>query len=163
VIFLDAGWQELIAFNPIPHRIIFTNSFQPGICALYIWHDRASERRSHSTSERGRALPVDERNVLSPRTLRGVSSTSIGFDLSVYEIFGTLALGGCVILAENVFTTSTLAAAERISLINTVPSAMTELLRQNGLPPAVETVNLAGEPLTTHLVGELYRIGTIRG
>jgi hypothetical protein len=39
---------------------------------------------------------------LSPERLRGVlASTSISFDLSVFEIFVPLSLGGTVILAEN--------------------------------------------------------------
>ena len=73
-----------------------------------------------------------------------------------------MTLGGCVILAENVLQLPTLAAAERIHLLNTVPSAMTELLRQGSLPASLETVNLAGEPLSPHLVDQLYRTGTIQ-
>ena len=43
-----------------------------------------------------------------------------------------------------------------ITLINTVPSAMTALLKMNGVPKSVRTVNLAGEPLSTQLVKQIY-------
>src|SRR6185369_1709281 len=40
--------------------------------------------------------------------------------------------------------------------INTVPSAMAELLRLECIPPSVRVVNLAGEPLSQALVEQLY-------
>ena len=46
-----------------------------------------------------------------------------------------------------------------ITLINTVPSAMSELLATGGLPESVRTVNLAGEPLPTELVRRIYQHG----
>ena len=43
-------------------------------------------------------------NSFSPQQLAGVlASTSINFDLSVYEIFGPLCCGGAVILCENLW------------------------------------------------------------
>jgi len=47
-------------------------------------------------------------------------------------------------------------------LINTVPSAIRELLRMNGLPPSVTAVNLAGEALPAPLVEELYALPHVR-
>ena len=47
--------------------------------------------------------------------------------------------------------------AAGVTLVNTVPSAMAELLRCNGIPKSVRTINLAGEPLKAALVDELYR------
>src|SRR6185369_7379285 len=48
-------------------------------------------------------------------------------------------------------------SASEVKLINTVPSAMTELLHLGGIPTSVQTVNLAGEPLPASLVDEIYR------
>src|SRR5262245_9699001 len=48
-----------------------------------------------------------------------------------------------------------------VALVNTVPSAMAELVRSVGLPASVRTVNLAGEPLTRALVEALYATGTV--
>ena len=90
--------------------------------------------------------------------LAGVlASTSISFDLSVFELFVPLSFGGKVILAEDVLQLPTLSMAERVTLVNTVPSAMTELLRIGGIPPSVRVVNLAGEPLPGALARRVRR------
>jgi acyl-coenzyme A synthetase/AMP-(fatty) acid ligase/aryl carrier-like protein len=49
-----------------------------------------------------------------------------------------------------------------VTLVNTVPSAIAELIRAWDLPPGVRTVNLAGEPLPEPLVAAVYRRGTVR-
>ncbi|PTL74976.1 non-ribosomal peptide synthetase, partial [Vitiosangium sp. GDMCC 1.1324] len=98
------------------------------------------------------------RSVFSPELLSGLlASTSIAFDLSVFELFLPLSLGGTVILAGNALELPSLPASQRVSLVNTVPSAMSELLRSGGLPSSVRVVNLAGEPLATSLVQQLYQ------
>ncbi len=86
-----------------------------------------------------------------------LASTSINFDLSVFELFVPLCWGGRVILAENALHLPTLPDAKNITLINTVPSAITELLRINGIPDRVRIFNLAGEPLSHQLVQQLYQ------
>jgi amino acid adenylation domain-containing protein len=97
--------------------------------------------------------------VFSPAELQGVlASTSICFDLSVFELFVTLSAGGCVILADNALHLASLKSAERVTLINTVPSAITELLRAGAIPKTVKTINLAGEPLKSSLVNQLYEL-----
>jgi amino acid adenylation domain-containing protein len=83
-------------------------------------------------------------------------ATSISFDLSIFELFVPLARGGWVILAENALALPSLPAAAEVTLVNTVPSVMAELLRQGALPAAVRTVNLAGEALERPLVDALY-------
>ena len=50
-----------------------------------------------------------------------------------------------------------LAAAEEVTLMNTVPTAIAELLRFNGIPSSVRIVNLAGEPLPDYIVDKLYQ------
>lgn len=99
------------------------------------------------------------KEVFSPGELAGVlASTSICFDLSVFEIFATLSSGGKVILAENALALPTLPAAQQVTLINTVPSAMKELLRLQGIPASVRVVNLAGEPTSNSLVQQIYQL-----
>jgi pristinamycin I synthase-3/4 len=89
--------------------------------------------------------------------LKGVlAATSINFDLSIFEIFVPLSRGGTVILAQDALSLSGLPAAGEVTLVNTVPSALAELLRMGGLPPSVRVVNLAGEPLTAELAGAIY-------
>ncbi len=89
------------------------------------------------------------RQVFTDEELSGVmAGTSICFDLSVFELFVPLCWGGTVILAANALA---LPETEGVRLVNTVPSAMAELVRSGGLPDSVVTVNLAGEPLTREL------------
>ena len=56
--------------------------------------------------------------------------------------------GGKIILAENALYLPTLPAKNEVTLINTVPSAMAELVRMDGVPDSVKVVNLAGEALS---------------
>src|SRR6266498_22226 len=86
-----------------------------------------------------------------------VASTSICFDLSIFELFVPLSRGGSVILVEDALQLSSLQSRIKARLINTVPSAMAELLRLGGLPDTVQTVNLAGEPLKPSLVDQIHR------
>ncbi|MDY7024237.1 MAG: AMP-binding protein, partial [Cyanobacteriota bacterium] len=98
------------------------------------------------------------KTVFSNQQLSGVfASTSICFDLSVFEIFLPLSMGGKIILGENAFQLPILPHSEEVTLINTVPSAARELLRINGIPKSVKTVNLAGEALSNDLVQQLYK------
>jgi amino acid adenylation domain-containing protein len=90
--------------------------------------------------------------------LQGVlAATSVCFDLSVYEIFLPLSLGGTVYLAQNALHLPELPRRDEVTLINTVPSAMAELARTHGLPDSVRIVNLAGEPLRHVLVQKIYQ------
>lgn len=100
--------------------------------------------------------------VFTPEELAGVLfCTSIGFDMSTFEMFITAAAGGAMILAENPLYLPGLPAKNEVTLINTVPSAIAELVRMNALPPSVATVALAGEALPASLVDEIYRTATV--
>jgi amino acid adenylation domain-containing protein len=101
------------------------------------------------------------RESFSAAELRGVlASTAVTFDLSVFEIFVPLAWGGTVVLAENALALPEVAAGlppgVEITLINTVPSALAELLREDSLPQSVRTINLAGEALPRWLADRAY-------
>jgi amino acid adenylation domain-containing protein len=92
-----------------------------------------------------------------PEDLQGtLAVTSICFDLSVYEIFLPLSQGKTIILARNALHLLTLPARDQVTLINTVPSAIKELVQADGIPHSVRTVNLAGEPLKRVLVQQVY-------
>ncbi len=91
---------------------------------------------------------------------RTVASTSVCFDLSIFELFVPLCCGGTVVLVDDALAIPA-AAQHEPTLVNTVPSTLAELLRQRALPSSVRTVNLAGEPLPRVLVEEAYRTGTV--
>ncbi|HSG40149.1 MAG TPA: amino acid adenylation domain-containing protein, partial [Thermoanaerobaculia bacterium] len=102
------------------------------------------------------------RDFFRPEELRGVlASTSICFDMSVFELFAPLAWGGTVILADNALALPDLPARDEVTLIDTVPSAMAELLRQGAVPKSVRTVNLGGEPLRGALAAQVHALGTV--
>jgi len=104
------------------------------------------------------ALLAWAREMFSPQELSGVlASTSICFDLSVFELFVTLSCGGKVVLVNDILQLLTLPEANNVTLINTVPSAMAELLRLRGVPESIKTINLAGEPLQASLVDQIYQ------
>ncbi|HEX7892996.1 MAG TPA: amino acid adenylation domain-containing protein, partial [Terriglobales bacterium] len=95
--------------------------------------------------------------VFSPQELSGVLfSTSVCFDLSIFEMFAPLSVGGKIILTENALYLPSTEARDEVTLINTVPSAIAELVRSKSVPGSVKTINLAGEALPLSLVNEIY-------
>ncbi|MEW5930744.1 MAG: amino acid adenylation domain-containing protein, partial [Gemmatimonadota bacterium] len=88
-------------------------------------------------------------------------STSISFDVSVAEIWGTLCWGGRLVLVENALELADLPAGEEVVYASMVPSAAAELLRTGGIPAGVKTLNLGGEALPAPLAQGLYALGTV--
>ncbi len=89
-----------------------------------------------------------------------LAGTSIAFDISVFELFAPLSAGGRVILAANALALPRLPAAAEVTLLNTVPSVMAELLRDGAppLPASIRVVNLAGEALARRLVDAVHAL-----
>jgi amino acid adenylation domain-containing protein len=83
-----------------------------------------------------------------------LQSTSLTFDLSVYECFVPLVTGGCVHLVRNALELVRAPAA--VTLVNTVPSAIAAILETGGLPDSTRVVNLAGEVLRKELVERIF-------
>ncbi|MEU8503104.1 amino acid adenylation domain-containing protein, partial [Streptomyces lavendulae] len=83
-----------------------------------------------------------------------LASTSVGFDVSVFEIVATLASGGTIDVVQDVLEFGRREAWAG-SVVSTVPSAFAELLNDLPEPLAIETVVLAGETLPAELVRRL--------
>nr|WP_225726860.1 non-ribosomal peptide synthetase [Nocardia sp. JCM 34519.1] len=85
---------------------------------------------------------------------RMLAGTSIGFDVSVFEMFTTLSTGGCVEVVRDV-----LVLGERQSwsggVISTVPSAFGELTEQLAGRVAADAVVFAGEALSSALAARV--------
>jgi myxalamid-type nonribosomal peptide synthetase MxaA len=90
---------------------------------------------------------------------RVLASTTITFDLSVFEIFAPLICGGCAVLVDSLFSWQPEAPGCAATLVNSVPSLLREFLRHSALPKEVSTVCLAGEALPEQLVRELSVLG----
>ena len=85
-------------------------------------------------------------------------STSVCFDISVFEVFGPLCRGGSVILVEDLLQLADRPPEEPVTFINTVPSALAALLQVGQVPASVKVIGLAGEPLTRGLADRCYRL-----
>jgi amino acid adenylation domain-containing protein len=116
---------------------------------------------------RPKGIAIEHRNAIAffdwaathwtPEEMRAVfAGTSISFDISTFEIFFTWSVGGTVILGRDALHLATHPAREQVTLIDTVPSAGTELARMGAIPRSVITVNLAGEPLKRALTDQVY-------
>ena len=99
-------------------------------------------------------------NVSDDERAAVLGSTSINFDVSIAEIFGTLAWGGKLVLVENALDLPNVADQE-IRYASMVPTAAAELLRSNGIPASVRTLNLGGEALPNDLAQALYALGSV--
>ena len=85
-------------------------------------------------------------------------STSLCFDLSIFELFAPLCAGGRIVLVDNVLEAAHLPAGTDVTLISGVPSAVAELVRSQGVPESTRVINLCGEPLPVTLVNDLHRL-----
>ncbi len=108
------------------------------------------------------ALSDWSKNTYSRDDIQGVlASTSVCFDLSVWELFVTLANGGSLIIARNALELPQLPARDQVRLINTVPSAINALQDAGDIPAGVRLINLCGEALKQNLVDLLYKQASI--
>ncbi|HEV8580122.1 MAG TPA: amino acid adenylation domain-containing protein [Thermoanaerobaculia bacterium] len=153
-VFLDSGAQETegvaarSAVQPLPTNlayIIYTSGSTGEPKGVAIEH-RSAVAFARWARE---VFPPEERACV-------LGSTSICFDISIMEIFVTLAWGGRILLAENALALPTLPARHELTMINAVPSAMAELVRSGRLPDSVRTVNVGGEAVKGLLARRIY-------
>ena len=80
------------------------------------------------------------------------ASTSICFDLSVYEIFFPLSVGKPIRILENGLQIPEFLGKDKFVLLNSVPTVIDYLLKQGTNLTNVSVINMAGEavPLYTH-------------
>ncbi|MBV9791051.1 MAG: amino acid adenylation domain-containing protein, partial [Chloroflexi bacterium] len=85
-----------------------------------------------------------------------VASTSVCFDLSIFEIFAPLACGGTIILVEDGLHMPPADHQPPATLLNLIPSVVGELMQMGTLPPTVRTIVLGGEASQQPLIDEIY-------
>ncbi|MCX4830318.1 amino acid adenylation domain-containing protein [Streptomyces sp. NBC_01016] len=87
-----------------------------------------------------------------------VASTSLNFDVSVFEMFGPLLSGGAVEVMRDVLELGAAAHAGRsVSLISGVPSAVAQLVGDGGPLIRAREVVLAGEAVSAHDANAVVR------
>ncbi|WP_226362205.1 non-ribosomal peptide synthetase [Pseudonocardia sp. ICBG1142] len=90
---------------------------------------------------------------------RVLAATSICFDVSVFEFFAPLCVGGTVVVVENAL--ALLAEQPDVTMICAVPSAARSLVAAGALPRSTRVVALAGEAVTGSLPDDLYATGHV--
>jgi amino acid adenylation domain-containing protein len=88
---------------------------------------------------------------------RVLFSTSLNFDLSVFEMFLPLCFGYQCVMVKSIL--SLLEQEIRVSLVATVPSAIKTLLESDGIPSDVKVITLGGEALGANVVNGLLDNG----
>ncbi|WP_164021073.1 amino acid adenylation domain-containing protein [Pyxidicoccus trucidator] len=168
---LATGDARVVCLDALPGSFSSLPSSPPGCAAVeehlaYVIYTSGSTGRPKGVaiSHASATTFLDwATRTFSPEQLAGtLAATSICFDLSIFELFAPLTCGGTVILADNALHLASLPAAGEVTLINTVPSAIAELLRLGAIPPSARTINLAGEALPGALVRGLYATGTVQ-
>ncbi|OIK28411.1 non-ribosomal peptide synthetase [Streptomyces malaysiense] len=81
-----------------------------------------------------------------------IASTSLNFDVSVFEIFSPLLSGGCVEVVRDLLALAERPGPWRAGLLSAVPSALDRLLAEDAVQVTADTVVLAGEGLPARTV-----------
>lgn len=162
VIALDAEWAQ-IGFNDSQN---LPRTLHPDNAAYIIYTSGSTGKPKGAVIRHGSAATFIRwaQEVFSADELSGMlASTSLCFDLSIFEILVPLATGGSVVVAENALELATMPEPGRVTLLNTVPSIMRELVLMKAIPASLRTINLAGEALPPELVQAIYAAhGTLR-
>jgi len=85
-----------------------------------------------------------------------IASTSICFDLSVFEFFLPLITGAQVIILRSSLEIDDYLKDHAATMVNTVPSALKHFLTVTNTRHRIKAINLAGEPLKLDLVQKAY-------
>ncbi|MEU9332331.1 amino acid adenylation domain-containing protein [Streptomyces sp. NPDC048290] len=95
-----------------------------------------------------------------PQLSRVLASTSICFDVSVFEFFGPLGAGGTVVVVDDPLALLAPDAPD-VSMVCTVPTAARELVAGGGLRGTPKVIGLGGEAVPGALVEDLYATGAV--
>jgi amino acid adenylation domain-containing protein len=90
-----------------------------------------------------------------------LGATSLSFDISIVEFFAPLVRGGCLCLVDSVLALMSPLPPSDLTLISSVPSALSAVVAADAIPPSVRNVLLSGEALHGGLVSSLYRRGVV--
>ncbi|RKI64338.1 non-ribosomal peptide synthetase, partial [Corallococcus sp. AB049A] len=154
--------DEELAKQPVTAPAV---DIHPGHLAYLIYTSGSTGRPKGVAISHGNAVSFLHwaLETFTAEELKGtLAATSLNFDLSVFELFAPLSSGGAVVVARNALHLAELPTASHVTLVNTVPSAMAQLLRLNAVPPSVRVINLAGEALPETLARQVYAVPTVQ-
>jgi amino acid adenylation domain-containing protein len=114
-------------------------------------------------------LDIKERFAISPSD-RVLALSALNFDLSVYDIFGTLATGGTIVIPANTGTKDPaywleLIKSEEVTIWNSVPALMQMLVeylsdKPQQAPSSLRLALLSGDWLPVSLPGQIQKLWT---
>ncbi|WP_185640934.1 amino acid adenylation domain-containing protein, partial [Burkholderia sp. Bp8984] len=88
---------------------------------------------------------------------RVLFSTSVAFDVSLFEIVTTLANGGTLLIVDSVLALPEILETRQPALVCATPSAIRGLINASMLPGKVDALALAGEALDADLLRDIAR------
>lgn len=88
---------------------------------------------------------------------RLLATSSVCFDLSIFDMFAPLVSGGCVVIRDSILTLADDNSLD-VSFIHTVPSALEQLVLLKALPESTELVFVAGEELKRSTVAHFFEV-----
>ncbi|MEU3455500.1 amino acid adenylation domain-containing protein [Micromonospora sp. NPDC006766] len=128
-----------------PAYVIYTSGSTGRPKGVVVSHDNAVDLACWAVAEIGPAA-------LS----RVLASTSLNFDVSVFEMFGPLACGGEIEVVDDLLALAERADGWSGSLISAVPSAFAQLLAGGAVEARADLVVLAGEALSAQAVRDIH-------
>ncbi|XRE43059.1 Polyketide synthase modules-related protein [Tenacibaculum discolor] len=152
--------QELIWIDKIGNHTDTKIHASPNELAYVIYTSGSTGRPKGVAIEHQNLIPLvnSMKQLFTEDDLKGtLAAASVCFDTSVMEIFGTLSLGGTVILAKNALELTSLPSVNLITMIVMVPSAVQAIISSKKLPKNLQYLVFGGEALKRSLVKQVYQ------
>jgi amino acid adenylation domain-containing protein len=157
LICLDSDWNQIAresANNPDARAL----GLRPDHLAYAIYTSGSTGQPKAVAIEHRNAVNLIcwARSAMPPEFFaRTLQSTSLNFDLAVYECFVPLSIGASLQVVENAL--EVLSSPMAVTLINTVPSTIRAILDSGHIPQTTRAVNLAGEALKKEVVDLIFQ------
>ena len=85
-----------------------------------------------------------------------LASSSICFDMSIFELYVPLSWGGTVMLVDDIMQLRNIQNDQKVTLLSTVPSALCLLSELGWVPSDTQAALLAGEPLSLPMTSKIF-------
>ncbi|MDI6099254.1 amino acid adenylation domain-containing protein [Actinoplanes sp. NEAU-A12] len=129
-----------------PAYVIYTSGSTGRPKGVVVSHDNAVDLACWARTEIG-----------APALSKVLASTSLNFDVSVFEMFGPWSCGGQIEVVDDILALGDRPGGWSGSLISAVPSAFAQLLAGGAVEATAQQVVLAGEALSAQAVRDIRK------